>query len=554
MRFFSCSLLSSPFLTLFILFILLSSPQFAQEPPIGQFELKDASVEREIYPYGWMQYANDYFAVGYRPSVKLSENEFAYLWKPELGARDRYLTAFDLLMEKKWETSFRLEIEENIFALYKEGEEIIALSYFYESKGGRHYINARSFAFQDGSLKKNRMLYSMPGRASQVIGYDFSADSSKIAIYHFLDDEDGNKVRNLLEYPSGDVGGGFKVSNTRRVAFCLYNRALDSLQHGIIPLESSIRQKSSVIDGQIDDQGTLYFSVFTHIHRKKPGRLEIIAYDPKTQERKALAFNRFPHPFREAPYGSMLPPYVGSQGKAYLAYAGRQRLRGRDYTRYFQVVCFDFQASRIDTSRHLNITSTFQVQLGKNREEAGLKPEIIFDKYLMREMIEMEDGSLWLIAQKYERGTRPKRLNARNVQFEDILVSTTEEILLFEFRPDGRPLKAIIVPMIQQAMLPLERLGRFYSSHLNREEMTLHLITREYSGERCTRPPRIFYRKLDLQAGTYTDRQQIFDGKRMSQYFLRGHTLFLNEKLAVLTIVDGDMEERPEIVTLKLGE
>lgn len=514
---------------------------------IGRLKLDDCSVEKLIYPYGWIQYAGDYHEVGFTPTIKLNESDFAYLWKPQFKIRMRKLSVFNLLMEKKWEVDIELEEGEDIFSIYRTEENITLLSYEFNALSRFHRVTARNFKVSDGSFVTQKYLYQFWGKSYQVLGYDFSADSSKLVFYHFTDDVNSRKVKNILDYPYANGGAGFKVTNSKKAHFLVYDTQLDTVAKGEMELVSWQRAKSFVVDGQVDDEGHVVFSLF-----QEPNSLHIHRFNIETQKKSVLSHQDFPDPFDRAPYGAMLPPYIGKNGQIYAAYAGRERIRGRRYTRYFKVVNFDFEKEKIDSSRTIPITSSFQVQLNKSREAVNLRPETIFDHYLIRDLIEMKDGRLWMIAQKYETGSQPKRLNAMNVNMNDVFVSTMEEILLFEFEPDGKIHKVIMIPMFQQAILPLERVGRFYTYHIDKEEQVLHMITREFNGEKHTNPPRIFYRKIDLETGTYTDRQQIFSGDRRAQFYLRDYTLFLNPFVAILTVVDGDMEDNPEIISVRL--
>ncbi len=541
------------FLKTFSFFLLLSGflalPKLSAQEIIGQHRLKDCSVEKSIYPYGWIEYGGDYHEVGFKPIVKLNESDFAYLWKPIMGFRKYMLTSFNLLMEQHWEIEVKLEEDEDIFHVYRADDQVVLLSYMYKSLERMHNVRARKFAAEDGSLEEQRFIYQYWGKNYQVLGYDISADSSTLAFYHFLDDDNNKKVRNMGDYPYPDGGAGFKVTNSTRAAFQVYNLQLDTLSKGEMPLLSSMKAKSYVVDGQVDNEGNMVFTIF-----QEPHFLAIHRHDIASGENQMLRYEGFSDPFKNTPYGAMLPPHIGREGRVYAAFAGRERLRGRRYTRFFKVINFDFGKGLIDSSRTVPISSTFQVQLNKTREEVKLEPETIFDHYLIRDLIEMDDGALWMIAQKYERGSQPKRVNARTVNLDDTYVSTMEEILLFEFEPRGKIHKVIMVPLLQQAILPMERVGRFYTYQIDKQNQILHLVTREYDGEKHTGPPRIFYRKIDLQAGSYSPRQQIYNGRKRTQYYLRDYTLFLNSSVAILTVIDGDMEDNPDIVSVKLED
>ena len=175
-----------------------------------------------------------------------------------------------------------------------------------------------------------------------------------------------------------------------------------------------------------------------------------------------------------------------------------------------------------------------------------------FDQYLIKEIIEMPDESILLLTQKYESYNLRQSITPQGMirSYQSI----AEEILLFEFTPVGKVQKAIIIPLRQKAATDLERISRFYTHHLNKETWEMQLITWEDGGEKRLKPPKIFYRKVDLKEGTYSDRQQIFEGRRRNQFFLKAYTLFLNPGVAVMMVLDGDAEKHPHVVSVKLGE
>ena len=266
----------------------------------------------------------------------------------------------------------------------------------------------------------------------------------------------------------------------------------------------------------------------------------------------SLTYARYPDPFTQAPYQAHLLPACQASGRLMAAHAVRARVRGSWRTQKLRVVGFDFETQTVDTSRTANFTSSFNIQLAKDRQAAHLKPQMKFDGHIIKDLFELPDGSIWLLTQRYTVGTHPKRFDRDHMVHSQDHNSTLEEIILYEFTPNSQAKKAIILPMLQQANSPLERVSRFYSMEVNPITKVMQLITREYDGEKMDQPPRIFYRHISLDTGLYSDRHLIYNGKHKNQFYIRAYTLFLNPQVAVMMVVDGDKEAYPEVVSVKL--
>ncbi len=516
---------------------------------IGQHKLKDYSVVDEIYPYGWIEYAGDLYALASRPVIRLSESEFVYLWKPSFGAKKRFLTCFNLLTEVQWETAFTVNRNEEIFHLFHEGDTIFTLGYRFRVNDKSHLIVVRKYDKVKGEFLGEEVIFHQNGRENDLIGFDLSPDSSQLIVFHFEHEKNNKNPRNYLSYPFSDGQLGFRVSNASHLAYVAFDRAMKEIHKGKVELDASFKNKTAVIDCQVGNDGAIYTTVF-----QEPSTLKIIHFESATSTQSELIYPNFSEPFKDAPYAAHLPIVVGASGKAYAAHADREKLRGKWYTRGFQVVTFDFDQDTVTLVRKAEVGSGLQVQISKSREEASLRPVTVFDQYLIKEIIEMPDESVVLLTQKYESFNVRTAMNPNGLAIPPAYQSLAEEVLLFEFDPTGKPQKAIIIPMRQKASSRIEKICRFYSHHINLETWEMQMITWEDSGERLRQPPRIFYRNINLREGTYSSRQPLYEGKRRNQFYLRAYTLFLNPGVAVLMVLDGDAEKHPQVVSVRLGE
>ena len=534
-----------PAFSLFLTFLFVY--QLSAQTLIGEYKLKDYSVDDEIYPYGWVEFGGDVYGLANRPAIRLSENDFVYLWKPSFGAKKRMLSCFNLLTDLQWETEFELSRNEEVFHLYSFGDSIFTLSYHFRQEDKHHIITGKVFEKNEGKFVREKIVYIYQGKENDLIGFDISGDSSKTIIFHFEHESGNKRPRNLLNYPFSDGQLGFRVTNATHIRYSHLTPDLETVAEGSMAINASQKEKSSIIDCQISNDGSIITTLF-----QEPSTLKTIRHDPNENTQEFLEYNGFTDPFKDAPYAAHLPVSLGESGKIYAAHADRERLKGKWYTRGFQVVTFDFKNDSIDLSRRVRISSGLQVQVSKSREAASLRPVTEFDQYLLKEIVEMPDESVLLLTQKYESYSVRSHLNPSGPVYS--FQSLAEEILLFEFNPGGDPQKVIIIPLRQRASSLLEKTSRFFSHYINKKQKEMQLITWEDDGEKLRQPPKIFYRKVDLESGTYSDRQQLYEGKRRNQFYLRAYTLFLNPTVAILMVVDGDAEKHPQVVSVKLGE
>ncbi len=513
---------------------------------IGSYELTDLSLEQEIYPYAWVDFAGDTYGVCSRPAVRLSENEFVYLQKPKTDNQKRVLTCFNVLAEPQWENHLRLAKEEELFRLYLHQGDLIALTYRKQRKPWRYTVQARLFAPNDGSPLPRKNLYSFESDRPSFIRWNLSPDSSLLMLYHFEPIE-GKRKLSATTFPHNFDKIGYKVTNVHKLCYTLYGENLAVVDSGEMMLNFDAKDKIFALDSQVDNEGNIYLTSYS----EEKG-LTIFQQPASAKETIQLSYPRYPNPFSHTPYVAHRLPSCQPSGNILAAHAVRERIKGKWHTTQFRVLAFDFDKKRVDTARTANLTTSFSIKIAKDRQAANLKPNMKFDGHIIKELFELEDGTAWLMTQRYTLGAHPLRYDHDHRVIGDDLNSTLEEIILYEFTPDKQAKKAIILPMLQQANSALERASRFYSMEVNPNNREIHLITREYDGDKMDQPPRMFYRHISLDSGLYSDRQLIYDGKHKNQFYIRAYTLFLNPQVAVMMVVNGSRAASPEVVSVKL--
>ena len=159
-------------------------------------------------------------------------------------------------------------------------------------------------------------------------------------------------------------------------------------------------------------------------------------------------------------YTTHFPPATGENERLYITLAERVLRGKRKGTKAFQIINFDFEKEEVDLTRKVEVTSTLLVSAEKQREKFGLRPLKRFDEYLIRDIVEMEDRSLWLITQKYQ-STDYRSAAGRDQALRTSYEQNIEEMVLYEFDSTGNITQVIFVPSSQRTEFLLEQLSQF---------------------------------------------------------------------------------------------
>lgn len=500
---------------------------------VGEVKLKKYSTDGfELYPYDYLDPYGRSIYVMHDPSVKASAGEVVQIWQPERGGyRDRIMRKYNVLMELIWENEIELERDEDIIHFYQVDTTIVLLTIKTDRSQDQYSVIAHKYGLTSGEEYNTDVWWMINSDDDNGIQFNFSRDKSRLLFYNYVHEKKNRNVSLYYDYIRRDDQAGYRAMGVHRAHFIVLSLHGDKLNEGFLEPGNP---KLTIMDCQVDHQNNVYLVAF-----EKPEKIKIFQWNAIDKVQRELTYE-VGRPLHELidPYTTHLPPLIGAGQKVYLSFSDRVKRGKGKGTKGFDIICFDFEQEEIDESRHLSINSTLQVLVEKQREEYGLKPVPRFDEFMIRDIVEMEDSSLWLITQKYHSAHPP----GANYASPDIGPADlkTEELILYEFAPNGKPRQAIVIPTIQYIQSMAERVGQFYHLEINAQDRTAQLITREPSGEKLRGPERIYYRKIDLNTRDVSERIQIYHGKRRDQYFLRAFVEWLNPDIVSFLVIDGD--------------
>ena len=519
---------------LFLFFFGLLAPFFLQgQAVVGEVKLKKYSTEGfELYPYDFLDPYGKTVYIAHDPSVKVSEGEVVQIWQPDRGSyRDRILRKYNILMEMIWEKEFELDREEEILHFFKVDTTVILLTTITDYTQNQHVVKAHKFGLTSGEIVQTDIWWIVSAQDDNGIHFDLAPDGKSLLCYYFAHERNNRNVALYYDHVRRDDQAGYRATAVHRVHFIVMTKDGSKIEEGF--LEPNNR-KLTLLNCQVDNQANVYITAY-----EKPESIKVFQWNAKRKEQQELIYQEaFPfHELRE-PYTTHFPPTVGLGEKLFIAFSDRVKRGKGKGTKAFSIVAFDFEKGKVDVSRRLEINSTFQVMVEKQREAYGLKPVPRFDEFMIREIIQMEDSSLWLITQKYNFHS----MAGANYASPDIgpADQKMEELILYEFSPEGKARQAIVIPTMQYIQSMAERVGQFYDMEVDKQERIIQLITREPSGEKLKGPDRIYYRKIDLNTREISDRLQIYQGKRRDQYLLKAYVEWINPAIVSFLMIDGD--------------
>ena len=502
---------------------------------LGQQEIKDISIGEVVYPYESLDSGGRITYMAHLPAIKLSEGEFAYLWKPQRKSeRMRIVALYNVVMQERWQTSFKLEVGEEVIHLFRNEEDLIVMSYEYEWQNREHMVYIRKLDLLTGDHGERERLFSHKADVNRELFFDFSPDGQQFIVYHY-DRFDAVKSFNLLyDYLYSDERLGHRANRAEMVRYSRYNTRLEALGKGQIPINPDGSPRIWAMGCQLDNAGNIYTTLY-----EEKTTLSIIQYNVATGTSEKLSFDGYPNMYRMTdPFDTHLPVEVGNFEKAYVTIAEREKRGGKKQLQELNLITFDFRAGVVDERRKVNVNSSLLVGVAKHKRAFGLKADKSFDNYLIKEIVEMPDQSVWLITQRYEYsylgGGFYETRSLANSQ-----ASRIEEVILYDFSPEGNFRKAVVVPSFQQADHAKDLAGHFYTLNVDRDSYEMHFITHERSGENLKGPHRIFYRKVDLKTGDATPRKILYEGEKKGQGFYKLYTVWLSSSVVAMLVEDG---------------
>ncbi len=537
---------------IFLLVAIVTGKTLLAQDLVARKEIKEFETRVDLFPYESFQLSGSQYFLGHHPMLRLSDGSFALVYP---NRKDKFqelrMVRYNLLLEPLWETTFKLEFDEEILEILRTDSLIQLVSHRDGLGSQTAQVVIRKFNLETGALSDPLTLIANTNIAEFVV--DISPDSSKLAVFWFENDKSLQKARFTYDYLQTDERIAYQVAWVEEVHFQVYDLNLESLEVGTFSVRTAKDKiwNFALRDCSVDNEGRVFATIL-----KKRTTVEVFRWEKG--EVKSLIFDDFikPHEFVDF-FTSELPPLV-SNGNAFLAYADRDSKHWNKSTDGFQVICFDFNSGVVDLSRKVPISSTLKVQVEKQREAFGLKPLRNFDQFRIRGFLPMGDTSLWLITQHMEYRDRPSPSQANgpvddfNRAFKGFNNYRVHEMIWYEFDQRGQIRKAMIVPSFQPIATNEEALGRFTSWWPDMAAGTVQLVGLEASGEELKGPNRIYYRNLDLANETVSERKILYEGRRRNQYVPSAYICWLNPEHVVMMVFDGD-SQIPYLVTIRVN-
>ncbi|MEL6674491.1 MAG: hypothetical protein AAFR61_19940 [Bacteroidota bacterium] len=501
---------------------------------VGRQKFKNFSTEIPwVYPFGTLDVAGKETYFAHVPALRISDGEVIHVWKPSHSfQRERVVHKLNVFMETQWKQGLELGREEELIHMYTQDSMLVILSVQEKRQEDQHILRAHYLDLDSGTVIDQHSVFLIVGKDDRELMFTHSPDSSLFMFFHFQHQDPNRKVSLLFDYVRRDGMAGLRVSNAARMHFRVLNPSLEVQYEGVINLGD---KKLQTLDVQIDNEGNIYTASF-----QKPSTFEMRQFHRESETQRMLSYPDFAKitELTDA-FHSHFPITVGQDQQVYVAVADRQKRGLKKGTRGYSILNFDFQTQEISEDRQVGISPGFMVQVQKTREEFGMRPLRNFDEFMIRNLIEMPDKSLWLVIQKYGENNLPVAFSAPNWQNSSVQFEMGE-IVLIGFSPEGKADRALIVPSSQRVNNYLDRLGAFYHMDVDKASQTIRFILREASGKNLRGPEKIFLREVDLNRSYVSDRVEIYTSRRRTHYFLAPYTIWLNKDIVTFMTIEGD--------------
>lgn len=532
------------FVLLFSLSLVLFPAQAQRE--LGSYWFEDIAEIPRLAPYDMLDLTGFMVFPRFDPVVQIGNGDVVYLWRPGFaGMTRRHLTRFNLFMEPVWDIEFRIEQNESILYHHTIGDTVVVLTAHDQFREKRQDIFAHYFEPDSGKLIRKVLIAEFIGSTESPVFFT-SSKSEETLLFFQLKREAGNKrVSYYTDYLNTRGEVGFQGMKMTEITYSSFTRDLQQLHTGTFSLQ--LEKKSKLVDLSPDDHNNLYLSWFDN-----PDELSIEYIQLETQERQTMRTSGFPRPeMLRYLYDTGFPPYIFEPGQVYLPMADRIE-KGRDRgIKSFEMIHFDFTTSEVDVTYKVDIGSGLLVAVEKSREEINARRLRLFDQYIIRDVVKLEDGKTWMITQFFSHDNF-RGISSTSPGVQQTFEQYVGELVIYVFDSLNQPEQAIIVPSSQSIRGLRDRMTQFADLHFDETAGKLKVLFREDSGDNYRGPGRLYYRSVDLETGVVSPRKLVYDPRRRTHHTPFAFIEWINGDILQILSYEGD-DERLYGVSINLA-
>ena len=528
------------------LLAIISSPAIGQQQ-LGKYWFKQIAELPRLDPYQILDPAGYLVFPTYDPVLTLSNGDLVVVWRPEFaGQTRRRVTRFNLFMEPVWDQELSFDIEEELFFFSNTNDTLLLLSAHLDSRNKRQLILARYLEPDSGLLQRQETLLDWPGTDDSPLFFSVSPNHKMMVFFQLQREQGERRVLYYTDYLNSRGELGFHAHRYDAVRYQLVSPGLDLLESGIWNLEPG--KKDKLLDLSLDDEGSLYVSTYT-----RPDQLTISMLKPGGNEARSLTYRGFPaiDQLRYL-YDTGFPPYVMGPGELLLPMVERIDKGRHMGIQAVELVRFDFSANTVGVSHRAESASGLLVALEKTREEINNRRLRRFDQFVIRNVTRLPDGRTWVTTQFFAhdqfRGMASSSPDIYRQQEQEV-----GELIIFSFDSSGKPVQAIIVPTSQHLRGIRDRTNLYADLHYDFSAGELRVLMREPSGDSYRGPERLYLRRVNLESGAVSNRQQIYEPDRRTLHAPFAFIEWINADILHLLAYEGD-DERIYGVTINLAQ
>ncbi len=513
---------------------------------LGSHWFEDIAEIPRLSPYDMLDLTGFMVFPRYDPVVQVGGGDIVYLWRPEFaGLTRRHLSRFNIFMEQVWDVEFRIEQNESIIYHHTIEDTIVVLTVHDLYKEKRQDIFAHYFEPDSGKLIRKVAIAEFLGGSEAPVFFTTSKSKETLLFFQLRREDGSRRVSYYTDYLNSRGEVGFQGMKMTEIIYSSFTPSLEQLYTGTVKL--TLDKKAKLVDLSPDDFGNLYLSWFD-----KPDQLSIEYIQLENQARRTLQTDGFPRPeMLRYLYDTGFPPYIFEAGQVYLPMAERIE-KGRDRgIKSFEMIHFDFEAMETGTTYKVDIASGLLVAIEKSREEINARRLRLFDQYIIRDVVELENGKTWMVTQFFSHDNF-RGITATSPGIQQTFEQYVGELVIYVFDTLNQPEQAIIVPSSQSLRGVRDRMTQFADLHFDEAAGKLNILIREDSGDNYRGPGRLYFRSVDLETGIVSPRKLVYETRRRTHHTPFAFVEWVNGDILQILSYEGD-DERIYGVSINLA-